>query len=262
MKKVSIILLPALFAGLFYLLPLTAAAQDEPAPLAEIWLVTAKTGHMVDFQAAFKQHLAVREKYGDPWKWQGYTSVVAKDLARIAIRYCCIEWADIDSYEKWNRDNPDVNIHWYETVEQYVEKTEHYFEQIDWENSNWNEEANSYRFFGVTEWTIKSGSGVDFVSARNEMSQIALNQGWANEERNWIWTTTIGGRPTQAIVIPFKNYSDMAPDDESFFQFLARQLGSEEAAGELMKKFTSASWGSDYTIWEHRPDLSMSGNDK
>lgn len=261
MKKTPTILILGLFAGLLCLLPLSAMAEDEPGPLAEMWLVTTKTGQQGDFQAALKEHMAVRSEHGDPWNWQTYTVAVGKNLNQIAIRHCCINWADVDSYEQWNKDNPAVAKHWIETVDQYLEKYEHYFEQLDWDNSHWNEAAGSYRFFGVTEWTIKGGHGADFSTAREKMSQIAINQGWATADRSWLWTTTIGGKPTQGVVVPYKNYAAMAPGEESFFEFLVKHMGSEEAAGELLKTFSGASWGSEYTVWEHQPGLSMSEGD-
>ncbi len=144
MKKVSTTLLLGLLASALYVLPLNAMAEDEPGPLAELWLVTVKNGYLGNFEEAFKKHTAIRTEHGDPWKWRVYTTVVGEDLNQIAIRYCCVNWADVDSYEQWNRSNPDVTSHWYEVVAPHVEKLEHYFQQIDHENSHWNEGASSY----------------------------------------------------------------------------------------------------------------------
>ncbi len=261
MKNASKMLLLSLYASMLYLLPLSAMAEDEPGPLAEMWMVTVKNGHLGNLQEALKEHSAFRAEHGDPWKWQVYASVVGKNLDQIAIRHCCVNWADVDSYEQWNRGNPEVTSHWYETVGPHVEKVEHYFEQIEWDESNWNAAAGSSRLFGVTEWTIKGGYAADFAATREKMSQIAINQGWATAGKNWLWAKTIGGRETQSIVIPYNNYAAMAPGEESFYAFLAKHLGSEEAAGELLKTFSSATWGSKYTVWEHRPDLSMGTDD-
>jgi hypothetical protein len=258
MKKASTTLLLSLLSSMIYLLPLSAMAEDKPGPLAEIWFVTVKNGYLGNFQEALKEHSSYRAEHGDPWKWQAYTTVVGKDLNKIAIRYCCVDWADVDSYEQWSRSNPDVINHWFEKVGPHVEKMERYFEQIDWDNSNWSEAAGSSRLFGVREWTIKGGYSADFAIAREKMSQIAIDQGWATAGRNWIWAKTIGGRETESIVVSYNNYAAMAPGEKSFYAFLAKQLGSEEAAGELLKTFSSASWSSEYTVWEHRPDLSMS----
>ena len=251
-------LLLSLLASVLSLLPLSAMAEDEPGSLAEMWMVTVKSGHQGNFQQALKDHSAFRAEHGDPRKWQAYAAVVGKNFDQIAIRYCCVNWADVDSYEQWSRGNPDIARHWYETVGPHVEKVEHYFEQIDWDNSNWSEAAGSSRLFGVREWTIKGGHAADFAVAREKMSQIAIDQGWATAGKNWLWATTIGGKETESIVVSYNNYAAMAPGQESFFAFLASKMGSEKAAGDLLKTFSSATWGAEYTVWEHRPDLSMS----
>jgi len=258
MKKVSHWLFLSLFATLMFLAPMTTMAEDAPGTLSEEWLITVKPGYLGNFQEALKEHTAVRKKAGDPWNWQAYTQVVGENLDQVAIRHCCFNWADVDAYEQWNRSHPEVLQHWYAKVAPHATKAEHYFEHNDWTNSHWNDAASSYRLFGVTSWNVKGGSGGDFAAGRAKMSQIALNQGWANSERNWAWSTAIGGRNTESIVIPYKNYAAMAPGAQSFFEFLADQMGSPEAAAELMKSFSGASWGSSYTVWEHRPDLSMS----
>jgi hypothetical protein len=102
MKKASTMILFSLLASMLYLLPLSAVAEDEPGPLAEMWLVTVKNGYLGNFHAALKEHTAFRVENGEPWKWQVYTPVVGKNLDQVAIRYCCVSWADVDSYEQWS----------------------------------------------------------------------------------------------------------------------------------------------------------------
>ena len=257
MKKTTTKLILGLLAGLICLLPLSAMAQDKPPPLAEFWMVTPKAAHIGEFQAAFKEHVEFRQAHGDPWKWQVYTSIVGNELNRYAIRYCCVNWADLDEYQKWNEANPQVDGHWIENVAPHVEKLQHFYDEIDWNNSNWTADAGPFRYFAVTEWGLKSGHEMDFSAARKVMSQVALNQGWATADRNWIWTTTIGGPDTEAIVIPHVNFASMAPGEETFYDFLAKHMGSAEAAGDLMKKFSAATSGSEFTIGEHLPELSM-----
>jgi len=261
MKKASIKLITGLLVGLFCLLPLSAVAQDDPPPLSEIWMITPKAGHLGDFQATLKAHTAVRLEHGDSRSWQVFTSIVGDDINRHAIRYCCANWADLDAYTEWNEANPEVTAHWFETVMPHVEKMQHYFEEIDWDNSHWSADAGPFRYFAVTAWGIKGGHQADFTSAREVMSQVAINQGWATAGRSWIWTSTIGGKDRNAIVVPHKNFAHMAAGEESFYEFLATHMGSEEAAGDLLKKFSSATWGSEFTLWEHLPELSMGEDD-
>jgi len=46
------------------------------------------------------------------------------------------------------------------------------------------------------------------------MSQVALNDGWAEKGHEWLWVVRTDGEPAQAIVFPDSNYADMAPSDE------------------------------------------------
>jgi hypothetical protein len=251
---ISLLALAACFS------PNLVFAQDTP-PLAEMWILIPKAGHAQELSDAIKEHMDFRSGHGDPWRWDSYTPLLGDDLDRFAVRSCCHNWADVDSYREWNNNNPAVGTHFGEHVAPHVEKYQHYFEEIDWANSHWNNEGGPYKYFAVTEFTVKAGESADFNAAREKMSQIAINQGWADNKRSWLWATTIGGEPLISVIVPHVNFASMASTGEGFTDFLASQLGSAEAAAELMKKFSAATWGSDYQVWVHREELSMkSGN--
>jgi hypothetical protein len=236
-------------------------AEDEQASIVEMWVIIPKAGHATELKEALKEHMAFRSEHGDPWKWDAYTPLLGDDLDRIAVRSCCHSWGDVDAYAEWSNSNPKVGEHFGEHVAPHAEKYEHFFEKIDWANSHWNSEGGPYKFYGVTAFSVKAGHDADFRAALEKMSQIAIDQGWANDDRNWVWSSTIGGKATVSIVVPHENFASMAGSGESFGEFLARQLGSEEAATDLMKQFSGSTWGSDYQIWAHKTDLSMSGDD-
>jgi hypothetical protein len=249
-----------IYSILFTLLcvfPSLSIAADQPPPIAEEWMFTVKQGQMSDFLAAVKEHGAVRSEHGDPRSWEVYRATLADGLNRVAIRYCCFNWADADAYDQWNRENPAVVEHWFANAAPHVEKTEHFFEETDWPNSHWNNDGGPYRFFAVTEFKIKAGNALDFDDARDKMSQIAINQGWANEDRSWIWSEIIGGAPKVFLVVPHENYASMAGGEKSFFSFLVEHMGSEEAAQGLLNQFSASTWGSTFQLWEHLPGLSM-----
>mgnify|MGYP001816215502 FL=1 len=236
-------------------------AENEPASIVEMWVVIPKDGHATELNAALKEHMAFRSEQGDPWKWDAYTPLLGDDLDRVAVRSCCHQWADMDTYAEWLKGNSHVNAHFGEHVAPHVEKYEHFYEKIDWANSHWNTEGGPYTFFAVTEFDVKAGHDADFRAALEKMSQIAIEQGWANDDRNWVWSSTIGGKPTVSIVVPHENMASMAGSGESFGEFLARQLGSPDAAAELMQQFSGSTWGSNYQIWVHETGLSASSED-
>jgi hypothetical protein len=258
-KTFSRFVLVLLAAGLVSA-PGLALAQDAPGPIVEMWVVIPKTGQGAELNAALKKHMEFRAEQGDPWTWETYTPLLGDDLDRIAVRSCCHQWADVDAYGKWAKENSQVGAHFGEHVAPHAEKYEHYFEQIDWANSHWNAEGGPYQFYAVTEFMVKAGHETEFSAALEKMSQIAIEQGWANDQRNWVWSSTIGGKSVVSIVIPHANFASMAGSGEDFGGFLASQLGSEKAA-ELMKQFSGSTWGSDYQIWVHETELSMREED-
>lgn len=249
----------AVITALLLLLPISTPAQEAPGPLSEMWIVTPKEGHSTQFVASIKEHMALRSKQGDPRQWEVYTPLLGDELGRFAIRACCFNWADLDAYTAWDESKTEVFEHFNENVAPLVAKAEHYFDEIDWAHSHWND--GSYRYFSITEFIPKAGHANQFKGARLKLSRIAIEQGWANDEHSWLWLSRIGGKPAVSMVVPHENYAAMASGDEAFFQFLASKLGSSEAAMELMQDFSGSSWGSQYQIWEHHPDLSMQSAD-
>jgi hypothetical protein len=250
----------AVFAALAFMLPAITQAADAPPPLAEMWMVTPKAGHGAEFNKAMAEHMAFRSEHGDPREWEVYTPVLGEDLNRYAIRFCCFNWADQDNYDAWQDGAKEINEHFQENIMPHTDTWAHYFEAMDWGNSNWVQSDTEYRFYAVTEFNIKPGEGQDFAAARTKMSQIAIDQGWANENRLWIWASTIGGKSQESIIIPHVNYASLDRGEETFLTFLSKHMGADEAA-EMMEEFAGNASSTNFQIWEHQKDLSMSSDD-
>jgi hypothetical protein len=239
----------------------SATAQDDDGPpgqIAEVWVVSVSLENQPAFEEAFNNHMNVRKEAGDPASWQTFTNNTGDSLSTYFIRNCCFSWADRDAYDAWGEENPEVSADWNENVHSLVSNYGHHFSEVDFENSNWPDEGSEVKFVGVTSYRIKPGAGQQFDAAKNELSQIALNEGWAEAGHNWAWSSSVDGPTTVNLVIPHENYADMANPDPTFFQFLSQHLGSEEAAAEIFQRFTGATKGAEYTIYTHRADMSMS----
>ena len=195
--------IPLILAALVCLAPLAVAAEDPP-PLAEMWLFTPYPGKAAELAEAVRAHGAYRQEQGDPRGWQVYTPALGEDIGRVGVRFCCMQWADVDAYHAWESQNPAVTKHYFDTVEPLVKRTAHYFERMDWQHSHWNADGGPYKLFAVTEFRLKVGGGSEFDAARGKMSEIAKEQGWSDRGSSWIWATTVGGAPTEAIVIPYR----------------------------------------------------------
>lgn len=252
MKMKGFAALAASYA-LVCLLPATAAADSHEQPdLAELWVVVVKDGMDEKFTDAFKKHLKVRAKAKDPRAWQVYTPVIGDDLNHYGIRYCCFTYADMDEYQAWTRDAKTVED-WNANVDPYVESYRHYLQTMDFENSNWPEDAPDYRLYGVTRYAHKMGTNASIEQSKAALSQAAKDGNWP---RNWSWMRNVGGSGGLELVVPYADYAAMEPPEEGFGAFLAR-LHGEEQARKLLGDFSDNFTSSDYTVYRHRPDLSM-----
>lgn len=240
--------------GLFLAAPL--AAQDAPPRLSEMWTMVPKADQAEAFYDGLRAHMDVRAEHGDPRTWRAYTPMLGENLNVVGVRSCCFSWADMDAYRKWSMDNPDVNEHFQGHVAPYVESFGHYISEISWGNSNWKSGWGPYRYFGATQFKLKPGHAGTFDAARDKISQIAINQGWATEEHPWMWAREVGSL-TETVVVPYKNYADMEAGDQNFFEFLSGVLGSEEAADALFKDMGNSVEEQSYQIWELNENLSM-----
>ncbi|HMB60526.1 MAG TPA: hypothetical protein VKN35_11495 [Xanthomonadales bacterium] len=237
----------------------TVFAQDSQGSLAESWGMTIKQGQQGNFEAAFKAHGEIRDAAGDPRAWEVYTPVTGDQLNVYAVRTCCYTWADQDAYIKWERDNPGIMQDFFANVDQYVESYGHYFSEVDLDNSHWGDGSKPVVYVGVTEYAINPGHAAEFHSARAELSQIAINQGWGETNR-WAWTDQVGGKPVSSLAVPFSSFADMGDDEQSFRSFVVEHAG-EERTSELMEQLADSVKSSSYSIWAHRPDLSTGSGD-
>jgi hypothetical protein len=244
----TLVSLPLLFAIV------SAHAQDESPPnVADLWIMTVDYPNSAAFEGAFKTHLAARKAAGDPRNWQTYTVVAGGEMDTYGVRYCCFKWADADAYAEWTQSS-GIQDHWNEHVAQYVDDYSHLFQYLDVDNSNWPDDAaTDYRYFGVTSWRLKPGRAATRQAAIKALSAVGKEHGWS---RLWSWQSSVGGDAELSLVTPYVNFADMEPPEQSFFEFATEHLGAEETA-RLFNSFGSSFSSSEYTIYEHRPDLSM-----
>lgn len=249
----GVTVLAALFAAPFAVL---ADGHEAEPNLSSVWVFAPKQGMGAEFEAAVKEHVAFREANGDSRAWQMYSVAVGDKIGIYQVRACCFDWADQDAYVAENADK-GFGAHFNETVGPYVDHTHHYFDENDWENSAWPDDLDGYQFYGVTTWTWKEDADPAVSEIRKEMSQMAIESGWG-DENYWLWHTRVGGKPILMIVSPYKNYADMAPPEKDFVEVLVEHSGkSAEEIGSMFQAFGSGFSSSEYTVWQHRPDLSL-----
>jgi hypothetical protein len=247
------------------MMPLGLVAQEEgadeaPPPLTSTWTLLPKKGMEAEFAEAAAAEIKARAEKGESRQWFAYRPVVGDNLAVVHYRACCFNWADEDAAIAEDAEL-GLGESWGENVGPYVDHYHHHFERADWENSHWPDTGTSGPLFGVTTWQWKQGVGPGPGQAREKLSQIGINDGWASDENNWLWFSRIGGAPQLSIVSSFENYADMEPPEQSFFEFIKEQIGEEEA-GALFAQFGAGFASSDYTVWRLDTDLSSPSGDE
>ncbi|MGJ8663397.1 MAG: hypothetical protein ACSHWU_07095 [Marinicella sp.] len=251
MKKYQVIL------WVLMLMPALCLAEEKaPTLLSDSWTITPKADHVADFEAAFKEHLAMRTEKGDTRHWDTYVAVTGDKLNSYIVRSCCKPWAEQDTYSKWSQET--LGNHFNETVNPFVESYAHNFTVIDTENSNWGDDVKA-NFVGVTYFATKVGKGKKMGEAIAEMSTVAKDNGWP---RSWSWFYPVGGTGGVGLATPFENFADMAPMEESFYAFTKKHLKSEKKADKLFEKFNSTFSSAEYVIYRHRKDMSMAHDEE
>lgn len=227
------------------------AGTEEMGNIATTWLMWPKDGDGAKFESAMKQHIAWRKTGGEGMDWAVYQPVVGKDLGYYAFRSNGHHWKDFDASAAWAK-SAKADEAFGRDVGPFVDRMEHYFEEADTKDSNWIP-SSDYRYFGVTTYTPKSGTGADREDAIKKIHKAVTDAKWPfGYEINYL----IGGADQMNIAVGFKSYADMAEPDPSLGKILATSLGSEDAAKATMKQFGTSIEGSDYTVYEFREDLS------
>ena len=72
-----------------------------------------------------------------------------------------------------------------------------------------------------------------------------------------MWLSRIGGSPTLMIVSPYDSFADMAPPEQEYYDYVVEKVGQAEA-DRLFSTFSEGYTSSSFTVWAHRPDLSVS----
>ena len=260
MKKTKIL---ASLAGLaiasFSLGSIAQEEGDAPPPLSDVWIMVVKPGMANEFNEAVVAHMQFRKDAGESREWTAYRVVAGHNMQPIGFRSCCFNWADFDGHAAENEEL-GLGDHFNENVAQYVDHFHHYYERSDIKNSHWPDEGTSGPYFGVTRWTMKEGAGRAARDAKEKMSQLALNEGWANDGNNWLWFSREIGDAEIALVSSYENFEDMEPPEQSFYAFAVEQLGEDEADA-MFDAFNANFEDSEYTIWQLDESLSTPSDD-
>ena len=239
------------WAVLFCCVGSVAIAQEPSGNLAETWVIHTKAGQEAEFEQAFQTHLEVRKGKGDPRAWHTWVPVTGADIGAYVVRSCCSAWKDMDGYRDWSLQ-AEIVVDWNQNVHQYVERYEHYFGEVDFENSHWSGDGVP-NYVGLTALYPKMGTAQTVAQHVTAFSTAAREMEWPYE---WAWIQTIGGDGELVLVTPYADFAAMEPPEKTFVQALSEKMGAV-ATGQMFAAWADNFEKTRYTIYRFRADMSL-----
>ena len=239
-------------AVLIAMSPLAAVAQQQADKnVASIWTMWPKAGHEAEFEQALAAHAAWRKQAGEGFQWRVYQAIVGDDLNHYVVYTGNHAWAEFDGNDKWEQDKKASET-FNKNVGPYLDRITHHFTEDDNDLSYWPSDA-SYPMVEVSDLRFMPGQYANFRKYVGAARSSAMAQKWSG---NWSIASITGGQNDIVLVLPLRNYADMAGPKPSIMEMMAKQMGGKDKAGATMTGIQSALAGGDTTVYKLRPDLS------
>lgn len=240
-------------ATMFALSPLLASAQEaKPAGnVSTAWFMWPKSGNTAQFEKALREHAQWRKKSGEEFNWNIYQPVAGDDISYYVVFSGGHAWSDFDRNRKWGMESKAQDV-FDQNVNPMVERYSHYFYEDEEDLSYWPAEGQ-FPMYMVTRMKLGPGQYGNFRSGVSSAREAAEAQEYGG---NWMFRSVTGGEDDMMLVIPHRNYADMAGPSPSFMEMMAKHMGGQDQAGKRMTAIQSAIEAGDTTLFVHRPDLS------
>ncbi|MEW6997071.1 hypothetical protein AADZ86_05160 [Colwelliaceae bacterium BS250] len=229
----------------------SAQAEENTDNLTDMWVVEVNVNDRQAFESALKKHMQFRVNAGDPKEWNVYTQVIGEQMNQYTLRACCTNWDKIADYNAW-ASKSNTGKHWAQTVRKYTIAVNHYYSEVDSDNSAWDNSKN-FKYFSVDTLTPKAGEGFAVRASIKKISDAAKNMQWPE---SWVWHNRIGGAAQISLVVGHESYADMMPAVKSFFVQLSEQMKDKAKAQSLLETYGKHFAKSEYAVYVHRVDLS------
>jgi hypothetical protein len=236
---------------LLLLLVLPVVAQEEPGPIARVFVDKAKAGKVQQYEEAVKQHIAWHREQGDTWSWVVRQIESGEALGQYVWITSGHHWGDFD--------NPGVPsdedaAHFDSIAGQYVESSTSVFYRYLDDVSRPLEGETPAPVGQAIFFQIRRGKGDEFMNAVKKVHQAIEKTDWP---ARYFWVALVSGgyQPTYVLVIQEENWAGLSPSEKSFEAMLEEAYGRQEAK-EIQKVFDKTIKSERSQISVYRPDLS------
>ena len=259
----------AILFGLFVLilvLPPTGAsagaagAQDAaPSRTVTRWrIATVKTGHDLQWEAAFREHVDWRRSRGDTWTWHTYVLASGDRLGQYLTLSADHAWADFDAPDVPEReDAADLSSRLGPHIEAL--RSGFWHELVDF--SRPPDGPSPFPLIQIVDYRIKPGQRAVFERNVEQFGEALDKTGFAAA---YLWfVKPHGGAAARTFtrIVPRANWASMAagarsaPGVRTSYDAMRATFGEAGLQAWIASFGESVEWLTS-TLWRHRPDLS------
>lgn len=257
MQFKKILIMVASLALMIVMSPVAAQDDEENDGLAQVVLITARDGHEKALEKAITAyHHYMADKEG-AWRWQWYSIITGPDTGKYIARSGGHNWADFDAEHDWD---DAAGAKFASDVQPHIADADTLIARTDDELGIWPESMKGYNYVSITQWHVKSGQNRVFTEGLKKVDAMLKAGGFPNFYA-FSYTVSGGHGNTVTLVLPRKNFADMAPKEPSFIDVLNKAMGEEEAQAFLAEWAPSYKSGDNFLL-HYRAELSDYGDGK
>ncbi|MEX0322873.1 MAG: hypothetical protein AB3N63_11990 [Puniceicoccaceae bacterium] len=232
------------------LTPVSLISGEDEMKIGRLYKIKAHPGKSAEFGEALLKHIEWRREANDPWSWWAWQVVNGDELGTMYFYSGEHAWSDLDAYEDFEGGD-----HFNATVGPLVAEASSMIDTVDEDISHWHPEPEKVQYISVIQWQLKPGAYWDFKEIVGKYHKLLRD----NDHPGYYgfnWTVNGGAGDMVTLLIPYEDWADMAPPEETMQAMLFRVLGKEEAM-KLDKAFSKTIASTNSMIVKFIPELSV-----
>ncbi len=248
MQKVLILIMVCLV-----LTPFAAAGEGEAerGKLAMNFELMVKPGQEMKFEEALKKQVEWYASNKDQWSWHTWQWVTGNHFGQYVFRSPGHHWADMDARGDLSAK---AYAHYIEVVRPHLKTASSSIEMFLEDVSHWPEDYGDVPYVSVHSFYLKYGKSQEFHNVLKRIHRTVKEAGWP-ETFGWITPVSGDRMPLYILVLPHKNWADMAEPEKPFWKMLEETAGRAEA-DSIREGLVSCVEKQVSALAKFRPDLS------
>ncbi len=242
----------AAFLGILAAAPGVAA---QGANLAFAYRVKVHVGQEQAFEAALREHMAVRQAAGEPFQWLIYQAMFGDDGGEYYVRSADHSWADLDMYNGMGDFQEEVGDHFTRTMTPFIAESSSWVSVLDTAMSAMPPNMDEMNVFMVNRIWVDGEGAMAMEEALGAFHETAA----ANHMYHIVLRTLVCGQGSDlALVFPAENFAGLEEPSPGMDELMMQEHG-QEGLRDIYESWLSGLEESSSSVLVLRRDLSGMG---